>query len=545
VPQRALVRELGGVALPDLDALERELARYADGDRVRLRWSDLARPELAEESVLRVDRRWFAARRCRRDDAAGRFACRELPPPPPAAAAAPVSARLDVRAPGPGARLARSLVSVSFDVPFGIDGVHGAAFTGAGLVVDAERGLVLVDRDTVPVTLGDVEITFGGAVSVDGRVVALHPEHNLALVAYEPALLGETPVESAELRDEPLAPGDPVWLVTLTQRQQILARASAVERIDAPQLPLPRVPRFREANLDLIALTEVLPGVGGVLADGKGRVRALWASFSTEGDSGPTSFFAGIPADVALAWLAGMQEDGTPAWRALGVELAALSLADARERGLAPEQVAELAEHGEGEPRVLAVRRVRTESPAAAALRVGDLLVRVKGRPVTRFREVERAAQAERVALAVARGGVLHEVTLETVPADGEGTREALLWAGALLQAPPLELATQWGASRRGVYVAGSFRGTPAERHELRPTLRILAAGDASTPDLGAFRAAVAALRDGEIVRLRTVDLEGRVVPLAIELDLHDWPSVHLVRTPSGWERRAAGGEAP
>ena len=72
-----------------------------------------------------------------------------------------------------------------------------------------------------------MEITFGGSVSVDGRVVALHPEHNLALVAYDPAQLGETPVESAELREEPLAPGDDVWLVTLTQRQQLLARAVA------------------------------------------------------------------------------------------------------------------------------------------------------------------------------------------------------------------------------------------------------------------------------------------------------------------------------
>jgi len=186
------------------------------------------------------------------------------------------------------------------------------------------------------------------------------------------------------------------------------------------------------------------------------------------------------------------------------------------------------------------VRRVLPESPAAAALRAGDLLVRVNGRAVTRFRELERAAQAEQISLTVARGASVREVTLPTSAVDVSGTREALLWAGALLQAPPLELATQWGAPRTGVYVAGGFRGTPAERHGLRPTLRILSAGEQPTPDLAAFRSAVAALGDGATVRLRTVDLEGRVEQLAVETDLHDWPSVLLQRTDQGWERNDA-----
>jgi S1-C subfamily serine protease len=533
---RALIRELGGVPVPDLDAFERELARFPDGEKVRVRWSDLARPDLPQESLLRVDRHWYAARRCIRDDEAGRFVCRELAPAPPARPAAPAASRLLATGPGPTRRLVRSLVSVRFDVPYAVDGVQGSSFAGAGLVVDASRGLVLVDRDTVPVTLGDVEITFGGSLTLAGRVLALHPEHNLALVAYDPAELGDTPVESAELHEDPLRPGDPVWLVTLTERHQLLARPSAVERVEGPELPLPRVPRFRETNLDLIGLTEVLPGVGGVLADDDGRVQAFWASFDREGEQGPSSFFAAIPAELVSAWLGGLQGGGALAWRTLGVELAVLPLAEARERGLDAALAEEIERCEDATPRVLAVRRLLPSSPAADALRVGDLLVRVNGRAVTRFREVERAAQAEQVALTVARGASVRELTLATLPVDGGGTREALLFAGALLQAPPLELASQWGIAREGVYVAGSFRGSPAERNRLAPTLRILAAGAVPTPDLEAFQAA-AALADGDTLRLRVVDLEGRTQLLAVELDRHDWPSVLLRRTDSGWER--------
>jgi len=536
VPARAVIRALDDAPTPDLDAFERALARLPHGARARVRWFDLARPELPQDALLRIDRRWFPTRRCDRDDAQGRFVCRDLAAPPAPAPAPPATVRLPEGGPGPSARLARSLVLVRFDVPFGIDGVHGAAFSGAGLVVDAARGLVLVDRDTVPVTLGDVEIVFGGSLALEGRVVALHPEHNLALVAYDPAGLGDTKVEAAELRADALAPGDEIWLVSVTARHQLLARESTVERIDAPLIPLPRVPRFRETNLDLVGLTEILPGVGGVLADGKGRVHALWASFSTEGEQGPTSFFAGIPAHAIRDWL-GEGDERAPAWRTLGVELAPLPLAEARERGLPPALAAELEAREPAERRALGVRRVLPASPAAEALRVGDVLVRVNGEVVTRFREVERAAQAEAVALTVARGSEVRELRVATVPSDGEGAREALVWGGALLQPPPVELASQWGVPREGVYVAGTFRGTPAERHGLHPTLRILAAGGRPTPDLAAFEAAVAGLADADAVRLRVADLEGKLEMLSLELDLHDWPTARLRRTEAGWER--------
>jgi len=356
-------------------------------------------------------------------------------------------------------------------------------------------------------------------------------------VAYDPSRLGATPLESVELRREPLVPGDRVWGVTLTDRSQLLAREATVERIDSPILPLPRVPRFRESNLDVVGLTQTLPGVGGVLADGKGRVQAFWASFSTDAGRGPTSFFAGIPADVAEAWLA----RGTSVWRTLGVELAPLPLAEARERGLAPELAAELQAREPSERRALAVLRVLPGSPAAGQLRVGDLLVRVNGAPVTRFREVERAAQAERMALAVARGTELLELSVATLPADAEGAREALFWGGALLQAPPPELASQWGLPRTGVYVAGALRGTPADRDQLQPTLRIVEAAGKPSPDLAAFQAAVSGLGDGTAVPLRVADLEGKLQVLSLELDLHDWPTELLRRRESGWERVAPG----
>ena len=71
-------------------------------------------------------------------------------------------------------------------MPYSVSGVTETSFHGTGLIVDAARGLVVVDRNTVPVSVGDVQITFAGTIQVPGRVVYVNPLHNLSVVAYDP-----------------------------------------------------------------------------------------------------------------------------------------------------------------------------------------------------------------------------------------------------------------------------------------------------------------------------------------------------------------------
>ena len=72
-------------------------------------------------------------------------------------------------------RLAPSLVTVAFDMPYSVSGVTEKYYHGTGVIVDAKRGLVVIDRNTVPLAMGDVRITFAGTVEVPGKVVYVHP----------------------------------------------------------------------------------------------------------------------------------------------------------------------------------------------------------------------------------------------------------------------------------------------------------------------------------------------------------------------------------
>jgi len=532
-----VLTEVAGHPVPSLDDFERRMAAFANGAEVPVRFFDLDRPTTSEVAVVSVDRLWYEMDRCALDEASGAWPCRPsaAPPPPPP----PVirATRFPKGGTRPARDLAPSIVMVDVDIPFRLDGVHGDRFRGSGLVVDAERGLVVVDRETVPIALGDVKITFAESVQVVGEVAYLHPAHNLAVVRYDPAQIGDTPVRNATFSDEALQPGSSVWLVGLTSGQRLISRKTRVSRVEAARIGLSPTPSFRETNIELVELTDSAPTVGGVIADQKGRVHALWAAFSVEDETSPTSLFAGIPARAVADMLEIVRSDGKRRWRSLGAELLPITLADARLRGLG-EAAARNIESREGSRRrVLSVVRLTAGMPAAAALREGDLLISVNGRPADSFATVEAAAQSERVDVTLVRNGEELELEIATVAQSGRGTDRFLLWEGAVLQAPHPAIAAQHGVDPEGVFVAWFWFGSPASRSELRATRRIVEFDDKPTPDLDAFLALAARPRHGQAVRLRTLDLDGKEVVVTLKPDPHFWPTTEMRRGPRGWER--------
>ncbi len=538
----AVITELDGEPIlraspaESLADFEARWASLPNGARAAVRYFDLEDPMLELLAIVTVDRRWFPMQLCVRDDTTDHWPCSASPAPPEQQEPAPATTSFDTDLPHPLRDLAPSLVMVSFTAPFRIDGLHSDRFKGTGLVVDAERGLVVVDRETIPAALGDVRLVFAGSVEVPGEVVFIHPVHNLAFVRYDPRLLGDTPIRSAELRAEPLEPNDDVWVVGMSPEQDLVSRASRVSTVESFSLPLTTPPRFRETNLDVTLLTDSPTTVGGVLADRKGRVYAYWASFSAGVPA--QSYFAAIDVERIEEVLAPLRAGRPVAWRTVGAELRPITLADARSRGLSEASARRLEAHDKRR-RVLEISRLTAGMPSSKILKPGDLLLAVDERPITTFEEVERAGQREEVLLTLLRGGEELTLAVPTTAVDGRGTDRVLFWAGAVLQAPHPAINEQGGIDPKGVYVAWFWYGSPANRYGLSAGRLIVAVDDREVTDLDAFLAAVADRPDRSSVRLRTVDLDGRPDVVTLKLDLEFWPTTELRRDGKGWERIA------
>src|ERR1700694_5350274 len=274
IPRAALISSFNGKKVDNLTDFAAALADLADGARALVRYVTLEDPRGTQLKVIRMDRGSVPARPC-----------------------------ID--------RLAPSLVMVNFDMPSSVSGVTEKNYHGTGVIVDAERGLVAIDRNTVPIAMGDVRITFAGTVEGPGKVVFVHPLHNLAVVAYDPKAIGTTPVRAATLLTKPLSAGDDVWVVGQRADSKILSQKTQISSVDVVSFPLSRTLRFRDSNLEVVSLINPPGDYDGVLADEKGNVLALWSSFAFESQREPEQVNRGMPAEL-VSEMIGVVADGRP-----------------------------------------------------------------------------------------------------------------------------------------------------------------------------------------------------------------------------------------
>lgn len=533
VPRASLIVSVNDTPVHTLDDLEAVLAGLADQERAALRFFTFEDPATSRLRVIRMDRRWFPAKRCRRDDTSGIWPCRDLAPGPAARPPEARSTRLVEHRDRRIRQVASSLVLVNFDMPYTVSGVAERYYYGTGVIVDAERGFVVVDRNTVPESMGDAQITFGGNLEVPARVAYIHPVHNLALLAYDPALIGDTPVRSAPLSTRLPRPGEEVQVVGLRSDFKLVFRTTQVASLEPTRYPLSRTIRFRQTNLETLDLVSGPQDIDGVILDQRGDLVALWSSFFYQRGSEGAQENRGIPAELVGELLALAREQRV--LRSLEVEWEQVPLAEARKLGLSDDWVRRLQEHDPERTQALSVARTVAGTPAARSLQPGDLLLAIDGQPVTRMREVEKATQGEAVDLALLRAGQVRRLNVQTTALDGHGVRRALMWAGALLQEPYREMAAQRGVEPYGAYVAFFAYGSPASRYGLLAGRRIVEVDGQPTPDLDRFIAAIRGKQDRDAVLLTTVTWNNFTDVLTLKLDRTYWPAYDIRYDDGAW----------
>ncbi len=537
VPRGAVIVDVNGAPTNKLDEFESIVSKLKEAEDATIHFFSMDDPRTIKTALMRMDRWWFPAKHCVRDDKAGVWPCTTWPEDGVASPPEPASTQFVKTADPILNKLAPSMVLVNFDMPYPVSGVTERSYYGTGLVVDAKRGLVLVDRNTVPVSMGDVRLTFAGTIEIPGRVVYVHPLHNLAMLSYDPKLLGDTPVRSAQFEPRALSAGDQVWAMGLSPDAKMKSQSVIVASVDPIVLPLSRTLQFRESNLDAVSLVNGPNDFDGVLADRQGRVLASWSSFAFESGREVQQTNRGIPADVLLEMLRKV-EQRQPVY-SLEAEFVPISLAKARELGLSREWIKRMEEHSPERRQVLGVARLVGGSPAQAVLRSGDVLLAIDGATANRFREVERATQKAQVKVTLWRERRELTLDVDTVALDGQDLDRVVIWAGAVLQKPQRAMAAQRGIAPEGVFVAYFAYGSPATRYQLWAGRRIVEVDGQPTPDLDAFIKAVAGREDRASVRLKTVTWNEAVEVITLKLDKRYWPSSELRRTPEGWRRRA------
>lgn len=535
IPRGAVIIEMDGEAISDLDDFEAALDELADGERALVRYVTMENPQNSIVRLLQMDRVWFPAQRCVRDDETGLWPCRTLAagpaPEPPKSGSTRMTHYDDPRL----KKIAPSLVVVTFDLPYTLSGVAERHYYGTGLIVDKERGYVVVDRNTVPIAIGDVTITFAGSLEVQGKIEQLHPLHNFAMVSYDPASIGDTPVKEAQFNTTPLKPGDDVWVVGIKADHQLAHQHSTVSSVDPLLLPLSRTLRFRDSNIEGIDLVTAPDDFDGVLVDKHGRVTASWSSFVLQSGRETSQFNRGVGSEVIQQFVNTVRE-GRPFY-SLEAEFVYAPLFAARKMGVDEKWIARLEKNNPVRRRVLSIIRLVADTPAAKLLKNGDMVLAIDGNVVTSYRALEKAVQKPEVVVTIWRNGDVQDISIKTAALNGRGIDRAISWAGALLQDPHRAMAAQRGIGTDGVYVAYFNYGSPATHYGLWAGRRVVEVNEIPTPDLQAFIDVTKSIQHRESVRVKTVTWNGTAEVITLKLDNQYWPAYEIRRDENGWRR--------
>ncbi|KAK9479408.1 trypsin-like cysteine/serine peptidase domain-containing protein [Lipomyces japonicus] len=562
---------------PDLDTFISAMKKIRDRQWVVASCRNVQDMHSQNISIVYIDRHWASTfRMAMRNDKTGLWDFTQLGDSLPAEQLRPQSARFtEVRRTdiGQARKLIRSFVKVTCLIPLKIDGFPRSGKVGQGLVVDADRGLVVVARSIVPYDLCDVVITVADSIMVPGKVNFLHPTQGWAVVSYDPNLV-DAPIETAELRGHELERNTSTIFMGFNQNMRMVVAPTNVTDVTTKTAPANNVtPRYRVTNVDVIAVDTVLGSQcgSGVLVGTDGVVDALWLTYLGErhaSNGRDVEYRAGISTVGVSAVLAQLRAGVTaPVVRILDADLCVLQMNQARIRGVTDAWIRKVEQANDDRHQLFAVRKLTASTVSGPAdkdhkrghnklrqsqqnqegLQEGDVILAVNGTTLTRISELDAAcANASgkdnwMLDLTVVRGRRQISLRVSTVPTTDIETDRVVIWCGAVLHEPHHAVRQQIKNLHSGVYVSGRMHGSPAYQYGVAPTYFLTHVNGVATPDLDSFLKAVVGMPDNTYLRLRIVTFENMPFASSIKSNRHYFPTIELVSdktAPDGWRRK-------
>ncbi|KAI8953668.1 Pro-apoptotic serine protease NMA111 [Xylaria longipes] len=534
---------------PDLKTFIEVMRQIPDKARVVITYKHLRDLHTLNTAILNVDRHWSTKMRLAvRNDTTGLWDFEDIGdplPPEPAVRRKAAFIQLEHTSHPAVADLVRSFVRVTCVLPLKLDGFPRNRKWGMGLVIDAEKGLVVISRAVVPYDLCDIWITIADSVLVQGKVVFLHPLQNYAIVQYDASLV-DAPVMSARLSTDNIAQGASTTFIGFNRSGRIVHAATSVTEVTAVSIPANSgAPRYRATNVDAITVdTNLSQQCGsGVLVDGAGTVQALWLTYLGERVHGSRDeeYHLGLATPTLLPVLSQIQQEQIPKLRMLSMEFRAIAMSQARIMGVSEEWIEKISEVNKHSHHLFLVsKRTFERGNHPSVLLEGDVILTLNGKMITRVTELDIMYSNEVLDAVIVRESQEMHLQVPTVPADDVETDQAISFCGAILHVPHLAVRQQISKLHSEVYVSARSRGSPAYQYGLAPTNFITHVNGKPTPDLKMFLEAVIKIPDNTYFRIRAMTFDNVPWVVTMKKNEHYFPTMEWIKDgsePCGWKR--------
>lgn len=529
----AIIQQLDQKPINNLQDLIKSLSNLKQNQHFTIKYVLIGSPTKQQIANVKFQTQWHLSKHCQRNVHTGNWPCKALKWSKGFTQIAPTEVNFPVYKDKRLKQISRSLVMVKTDLPYYIDGQSFPNYAGTGLVIDADKGLVVVDRNTVPIKMANVTINIAGVIEIPAEIVFVHPLHSYTLLKYDPDLLTNSPLKSASFNPEELAPGDTAWLTGYQNSHRLISEKVNISSFDPLVLPVQSVPQFTQSNTNSIIINNPPAIASGVLLDKRGRVRSWWTNFAASSSSTQT-IDRGLPITPIIEMHKQWVKHGKVDIYSLEVGLSALSIASARNYGLSASWTKAFQKSSQS-PRVLQVTSRVAGSDAYRQLKEGDLILSIDGKVISDFFDYDKYTQKPTVSINILRDKKQSTLTLKTQLLSSNSTEEVYLWSGALVQTPHRAIATQYAHETKGVYISWYFFGSPANRYGLKPLHQIIEFEGEKVNNLQHFIRLTQKYQQRDYVRVRLLDLIGRELLITLKQDLHYWPTEKISLKNGQW----------
>jgi len=355
-----------------------------------------------------------------------------------------------------GSNLMQSFVRVACDMPVKIDGFPLPRKVGFGLVVDAEKGIVVVSRAFVPYDLCDLTITIAESIIVPGKVIFLHPLQNYAIIQYDPSLV-DAPVQSARLSEKYIQHGASTTFLGFNHNLRVVVAKTTVTDITTVAIPANTFsPRYRALNLDAITVDTSLSSQcgSGVLASDDGTVEALWITYlgDRSHSNKDVEYHLGFAAPSILPVIKQIQQGIIPKLRILDVELHTVQMNQARIMGITDELINKVENENPQRHQLFIVRKLACGP--AQSLEEGDLIISINGKIMTRITDLDVMYDHDMLDMVVMRNCEEMTLRVPTISTEDLETHRVVVFCGAVLHKPHHAVRQQSSILHSEIYVS-------------------------------------------------------------------------------------------
>ncbi|KAI9727238.1 MAG: hypothetical protein M1828_006857 [Chrysothrix sp. TS-e1954] len=522
---------------PDLDTFAAVMRSIPDRSRVVVTYKHLRDLHTHNTTIIYVDRHWTSKMRMAvRNDETGLWDFSDLadalPAVKPESREASFIRMAGVNHPE-AAKIVQSFVRVVASMPLKLDGFPRSRKIGFGLVIDADKGLVVVSRAIVPYDLCDISITIADSIIVDAKILFMHPLQNYAIIQYDPSLV-KAPVRSAKLSTETIKQGAETIFFAFNQNLRPVIAKTVVTDVTTVAIPASAsTPRYRAINLDAITIDSGLSSQcgSGVLISEDGTVQALWLTYLGERTSHSgkdIEYHLGLATPMILPVIQQVKGGIQPELRILNVETSTTHMSQARIMGL-PEQWIQRVEKEDPERHQLFMVR-KVDSGHDDGLLEGDIILTLDDKLVTRVTDMDIMYTRDVLSAVILRKRRELTIQVKTVPTEEMDTDRAVIFCGAILHRPHHAVRQQISKIHSDVYISGRIRGSPSYMYGLAPTNFITAVNTVKTPDLSSFVREVNKVPDNTYFRLKVVTFDNVPWVATMKKNEHYFPTMEFVR---------------